>query len=126
MRAKRKDRVAEQVCERLPCEGHPKFVGMRPVHLDRLPGLDDLGKEHLSGRAMAAAPRLHAALERAQSACRRLIVVRQKTILGEVEGAVSGWRGRGRTLGMTDRELDQFSEAFEHLERDAARIAAFR
>ena len=54
----------------------------------------------------------------------RISMPRAKTILGEVEGAVSGWRAKGRTIGMTDRELDQFSEAFEHPERDAARIAA--
>jgi serine/threonine-protein kinase HipA len=56
----------------------------------------------------------------------RISMPRAKTILGEVEGAVSGWRAKGRTLGMTDRELDQFSEAFEHPQRAAARIAASR
>jgi serine/threonine-protein kinase HipA len=54
----------------------------------------------------------------------RIPLPRAKVILGEVEGAVSGWRAKGRTLGMTDRELDQFTEAFEHPERDAAKRAA--
>jgi serine/threonine-protein kinase HipA len=45
-------------------------------------------------------------------------------ILDEVERAVAAWRDRGRALGMTDRELEQFEEAFEHPERKAARRAA--
>jgi len=36
---------------------------------------------------------------------------------------VSGWRKTGRALGMTDHELDQFAEAFEHPEREAAQKA---
>lgn len=54
----------------------------------------------------------------------RIPMPRAKVILGEVEGAVSGWQDKGRTLGMTDRELELFSEAFEHPERAAARRAA--
>ncbi|RRJ96012.1 type II toxin-antitoxin system HipA family toxin [Opitutaceae bacterium TAV4] len=51
----------------------------------------------------------------------RIPLRRAKTILGEVERAVSGWREKGSALGMTERELDQFDEAFEHPEREAAR-----
>ena len=46
---------------------------------------------------------------------------RTKTIIGEVERAVAGWRDEGRALGMTDAELEPFVTAFEHPERDAAR-----
>jgi len=42
-------------------------------------------------------------------------------MLAKIERAVSLWRGCGRDVGMTDAELDQFSDAFEHSERDAAR-----
>lgn len=47
-----------------------------------------------------------------------------KEILREVERAVAGWRKRGRSLGLTDRELDAFADAFEHPERKAARKIA--
>jgi serine/threonine-protein kinase HipA len=47
-----------------------------------------------------------------------------RRILAEVERAVSRWRKYGREIGMTDRELDQFADAFEHGERDAARRIA--
>jgi serine/threonine-protein kinase HipA len=46
---------------------------------------------------------------------------RSREILGEVERAVAGWRKKGRAIGMTEAELDQFADAFEHSERDAAR-----
>ena len=49
---------------------------------------------------------------------------RAAQILGEVEAAVARWRDEGRALGMTDTELDAFAEAFEHGERQAARVAA--
>ena len=45
------------------------------------------------------------------------------TVLGEVVAAVSDWRRIGQSIGMADKELDQFSEAFEHPEFDAARKA---
>jgi len=32
----------------------------------------------------------------------------------EVERAVVGWRKVGRAIGMTDRELEQFADAFEY------------
>jgi len=41
-------------------------------------------------------------------------------ILAEVERAVSTWRVRGRELGMSAAELDQFADAFEHREREVA------
>jgi hypothetical protein len=36
------------------------------------------------------------------------------------ERAVAGWRKAGRTLGMSNRELADFADAFEHPERAAA------
>lgn len=41
-------------------------------------------------------------------------------MLGEVERATSRWRQVGQSIGMTDRELDQFVDAFEHREREVA------
>lgn len=42
------------------------------------------------------------------------------TILKKVVSAVMRWRQTGRSLGMSEAELDQFSEAFEHQELAAA------
>jgi HipA-like C-terminal domain./HipA-like N-terminal domain. len=42
-------------------------------------------------------------------------------ILAEVEQATSRWRQVGHSIGMSNRELDQFVDAFEHRERDLAR-----
>ena len=53
----------------------------------------------------------------------RLPLPRAKSILREVERAVSQWRDTGRALGMTARELKAFEDAFEHPERVAARRA---
>jgi serine/threonine-protein kinase HipA len=53
----------------------------------------------------------------------RISPKRAKEILSEVERAVSTWRKAGRGVGMTDVELDQFADAFEHPEREAARRA---
>lgn len=53
------------------------------------------------------------------SAYFRITARRAKEILREVEQAVSGWRKAGRALGMTDRELESFADAFEHPERIA-------
>ncbi len=53
----------------------------------------------------------------------RIPLVRAKEILGETERAISGWRDRGQALGMTHRELEQFADAFEHPQRQAARQA---
>jgi serine/threonine-protein kinase HipA len=41
-------------------------------------------------------------------------------ILAEVERTVSTWRVRGRELGMSSKELEQFADAFEHREREVA------
>jgi hypothetical protein len=41
-------------------------------------------------------------------------------ILAEVERTVSTWRARGRELGMSAAELEQFADAFEHREREVA------
>ena len=41
-------------------------------------------------------------------------------ILAEVERIVSTWRERGRELGMSAVELEQFADAFEHREREVA------
>lgn len=41
-------------------------------------------------------------------------------ILAKVEQAVAKWRITGRKIGMSDQELDQFADAFEHREREAA------
>jgi serine/threonine-protein kinase HipA len=47
---------------------------------------------------------------------------RARTILGEVESAVAGWRDVGRKeMGMSGEELEAFDAAFEHSERHAAR-----
>jgi len=53
----------------------------------------------------------------------RITLARAREILAVVENAVSKWRDEGLALGMSDRDLDQFAEAFEHPERDAARQA---
>jgi serine/threonine-protein kinase HipA len=44
-----------------------------------------------------------------------------KRILSEVTRAVDGWRTTGRSIGMSDEELEAFADAFEHRERDAVR-----
>ena len=44
-----------------------------------------------------------------------------KHILREVEAAVASWRETGRSLGLSEAELDQFADAFEHSEREAVR-----
>ena len=44
-----------------------------------------------------------------------------KEILGRIEHALSKWREAGAALCMTNQELDQFADAFEHPEREAAR-----
>jgi serine/threonine-protein kinase HipA len=53
----------------------------------------------------------------------KLSRVRAKKVLAEVELAVAGWRHEGRSLGMSDAELEPFASAFEHSEREAARRA---
>jgi len=52
----------------------------------------------------------------------RIAKARAKVILSEVEAAVATWREEGRALGMTGGELENFADAFEHAERQAARL----
>jgi serine/threonine-protein kinase HipA len=51
---------------------------------------------------------------------------RANEILRRIERALSQWRKMGLALGMTNLELDQFADAFEHPEREAARQAVQR
>lgn len=51
----------------------------------------------------------------------RIARERARAILGEVESAVAAWRVEGRAIGLTDAELETFTDAFEHDERRAAR-----
>lgn len=53
----------------------------------------------------------------------QIAAARAREILRQVEDAVAQWREVGHDIGMTVHELDQFSEAFEHAERGAARRA---
>ena len=46
---------------------------------------------------------------------------RAKEILGDVETAVARWKDEARKLGMTEKEIEPFADAFEHAERPAAR-----
>ncbi len=45
---------------------------------------------------------------------------RARQIVHEVEASVGRWREEGKQLGMSDAELDQFTDAFEHEERAVA------
>ena len=56
----------------------------------------------------------------------RISRVRANEILSRIERALSQWRETGLALGMTKQELDQFADAFEHPEREAARQATQR
>jgi serine/threonine-protein kinase HipA len=56
----------------------------------------------------------------------RISRARANEILAQAERALSQWRAAGSALSMTDAELDQFADAFEHPEREAARQAARR
>jgi serine/threonine-protein kinase HipA len=51
----------------------------------------------------------------------RISAQRAKTIMREVETAVATWRKTGRALGMSDRDLENFADAFEHSERKVAK-----
>jgi serine/threonine-protein kinase HipA len=37
------------------------------------------------------------------------------------EKVVARWRQSGRAVGMTERKLDQFADAFEHRERNTVK-----
>jgi serine/threonine-protein kinase HipA len=56
----------------------------------------------------------------------RIPRTRANEMLRRIERAISQWREKGKALGMTKQELDQFADAFEHAERAAARQAAQR
>ena len=51
---------------------------------------------------------------------------RARANLLKMEQAISRWRKTGQALGMMERELDQFSEVFEHSEREVAGRVATR
>ena len=51
----------------------------------------------------------------------RITRARAKGILSEVVHAMDKWRMTGRSIGMSDGELEPFVDAFEHGERDAAK-----
>jgi serine/threonine-protein kinase HipA len=56
----------------------------------------------------------------------RISQTKAKEILGRIVAVVSKWREAGMTLGMNNKELDQFADAFEHSEIDVARKAIRR
>lgn len=51
----------------------------------------------------------------------RISLKRAYELLDPIERAVSRWQEEGRSLGMTNSDLEQFSQAFEHQERIAVR-----
>lgn len=51
-------------------------------------------------------------------------MTRARKILRDVEKAVGTWRTVAANIGMTTDEVDEYAEAFEHEERQAARSAA--
>ena len=51
----------------------------------------------------------------------RITPRRAKEMLSRVVRAVEDWLKTGHALGMTDAELDPFADAFEHVERAAAK-----
>ena len=53
----------------------------------------------------------------------RITIKRAKIVLAQVEKATANWHKEGRRLKMSDSELDQFADAFEHTERNAALLA---
>ncbi len=54
----------------------------------------------------------------------RIAPNRAKAILGQVEASVATWREEGRALGMVAQEMESFTDAFEHEERQAAQHVA--
>jgi serine/threonine-protein kinase HipA len=54
----------------------------------------------------------------------RIPPARARSIPREVGRAVARWRSVGKELGLTKVELEQFADAFEHEESEAARKAA--
>jgi serine/threonine-protein kinase HipA len=55
------------------------------------------------------------------SAYCRIDLPKAKSILRSVNQAVGKWRERGHEIGMTEFELDQFSDAFHHRQAASAR-----
>ena len=51
----------------------------------------------------------------------RITKDRAREILGKVVHAVDDWRKTGQSIGMSGEELEPFTDAFEHGERDAAK-----
>jgi serine/threonine-protein kinase HipA len=51
----------------------------------------------------------------------RIAAPRAREMLNAVENAVSHWHRGGRQLGMTEQELEQFADSFEHNQRQATR-----
>jgi serine/threonine-protein kinase HipA len=51
----------------------------------------------------------------------RITKTRARMILSEVAYSVENWRTTGQSIGMSDEELEPFVEAFEHVERRAAK-----
>jgi serine/threonine-protein kinase HipA len=51
----------------------------------------------------------------------RITKTRARKILSEVAYSVESWRTTGQSIGMSDEELEPFAEAFEHVERRAAK-----
>jgi serine/threonine-protein kinase HipA len=49
----------------------------------------------------------------------RIANARARGILSEVAHAVDNWRMTGKSIGMSDEELEPYVDAFEHGERDA-------
>jgi serine/threonine-protein kinase HipA len=54
----------------------------------------------------------------------RISRTRANAILSRMDRALSRWQETALALGMTNQEIDQFADAFEHPERNAARKAA--
>jgi len=51
----------------------------------------------------------------------RITKDRARQILSEVVHAVDDWRRTGQSIGMSEEELEPFTDAFEHGQRDAAK-----
>jgi serine/threonine-protein kinase HipA len=51
----------------------------------------------------------------------RITKARAKEILSEVVRSVESWRTTGQSIGMSAEELEPFVDAFEHVERSAAK-----
>jgi len=53
----------------------------------------------------------------------RIALPRARELLAQVEHAVADWRNEARGLGMSETDVNDFADAFEHEERVAARAA---